>query len=100
MSNYWAHAWYLFESLAESTSMYSENYSEYLGNHGLFENIECSDQILNQELLNSNSSLTISGRFRVYIKDMPLHTLSILRRTLIEVMDAISKQDCVDSPFH
>ncbi|KRX78512.1 hypothetical protein T06_14244 [Trichinella sp. T6] len=33
------------------------------------------------------------GRPRVYIKDMPLHTL-------IEVMDAISKKDQVDSPFH
>ncbi|KRZ85887.1 hypothetical protein T08_4706 [Trichinella sp. T8] len=33
------------------------------------------------------------GRPRVYIKDIPLHTL-------IEVMDAISKKDHVDSPFH
>ncbi|KRY31437.1 hypothetical protein T01_15987 [Trichinella spiralis] len=32
--NYWARAWYLFESLAESTSMYSEDYSEHLSNYG------------------------------------------------------------------
>ncbi|KRX54611.1 hypothetical protein T09_4682 [Trichinella sp. T9] len=36
---------------------------------------------------------TSGGRLRVYTKDMPLHTL-------IEVMDAISKKDHVDSPFH
>ncbi|KRZ54553.1 hypothetical protein T02_6596 [Trichinella nativa] len=32
--NYRARAWYLFESLAESTSMYSENYSEHLRYYG------------------------------------------------------------------
>ncbi|KRY17849.1 hypothetical protein T12_9597 [Trichinella patagoniensis] len=32
--NYGAHAWYLFESLEESTSMYNENYSEHLRNYG------------------------------------------------------------------
>ncbi|KRX35899.1 hypothetical protein T05_1193 [Trichinella murrelli] len=34
------------------------------------------------------------GRLRVYIKDMPLHTL------IGYVMDAISKKDHVDSPFY
>ncbi|KRZ58822.1 hypothetical protein T02_8519 [Trichinella nativa] len=33
------------------------------------------------------------GRPRLYIKGMPLHTFT-------EVMDAISKKDQVDSPFH
>ncbi|KRY43673.1 hypothetical protein T03_15308, partial [Trichinella britovi] len=34
--NYGAHAWYLFESLEESTSMCNENYSEHLRNYGEF----------------------------------------------------------------
>ncbi|KRY29110.1 hypothetical protein T01_12422 [Trichinella spiralis] len=35
MSNYWAHAWYLLETLKESTSMYNGNYSEHLTNNGV-----------------------------------------------------------------
>ncbi|KRZ86814.1 hypothetical protein T08_7671 [Trichinella sp. T8] len=42
------------------------------------------------------------GRPRVYIKDMPLHTLIgwFHYKLNLDVMDAISKKDHVDSPFH
>ncbi|KRY12897.1 hypothetical protein T12_9893 [Trichinella patagoniensis] len=35
MTNYWAHAMYLFETLKESTTMYNGNYSEHLRNCGV-----------------------------------------------------------------
>ncbi|KRX31402.1 hypothetical protein T05_8444 [Trichinella murrelli] len=39
MSNYWAHAWYVFETLKESTCMYNGNYSEHLRNYGKFDKV-------------------------------------------------------------
>ncbi|KRX41112.1 hypothetical protein T05_4907 [Trichinella murrelli] len=36
MSNYWANAWYLFESLETSNSLYSETYSMLLRNYGMY----------------------------------------------------------------
>ncbi|KRX23410.1 hypothetical protein T07_9224 [Trichinella nelsoni] len=38
MSNYWANAWYLFESLETSNSLYCETYSMLLRNYGILEN--------------------------------------------------------------
>ncbi|KRX37558.1 hypothetical protein T05_8642 [Trichinella murrelli] len=35
MSNYWANAWYLFESLETSNSLYGETYSMLLRNYGI-----------------------------------------------------------------
>ncbi|KRZ86410.1 hypothetical protein T08_16080 [Trichinella sp. T8] len=45
---------------------------------------------------------TLGGRLRVYTKDMPSHTLIgwFHYKLNLEVMDAISKKDHVDSPFH
>ncbi|KRY22305.1 hypothetical protein T12_3504 [Trichinella patagoniensis] len=47
------------------------------------------------------------GRPRLYIKGMPLHTLigscillDIVKTLFKKVIDAISKDDQVDSPFH
>ncbi|KRZ52885.1 hypothetical protein T02_10190 [Trichinella nativa] len=40
MSNYWAHAWYLFETLEKSTSIYSGHYSDHLRNCSAFSQFE------------------------------------------------------------
>ncbi|KRX77746.1 hypothetical protein T06_6645 [Trichinella sp. T6] len=35
MSKYWAHVWYLFESLQTFNSLYGETYSMLLRNYGI-----------------------------------------------------------------
>ncbi|KRX14376.1 hypothetical protein T07_8332 [Trichinella nelsoni] len=38
MSNYWANAWYLYESIETSNSLYGETCSMLLRNYGILQN--------------------------------------------------------------
>ncbi|KRZ90223.1 hypothetical protein T08_13359 [Trichinella sp. T8] len=60
MSNYWAHAWYLFETLKEFTSMYSGHYSKYLKNYGELQN--------NFTIIPSNCAALKVSLFCVHLK--------------------------------